>query len=366
MMFGLRCHRSSSWRVGLFVATGLAACVVDENLQIGDDATATSGGTGTTATSSVGSVGVTSVTETLSATHGSASTGADVSTTSGSPTTDTTLGVEESTTSGDEERASSEVTDSAEATTAGDLCADLSTPIGSCCWTDEACQSGQRCYSANCEAQIPGRCATPPPEGCYDDRDCGADERCVYGQLASCNSLAPDAVGTCEPNCDYDSCHPERCDEPGEPCCDPLPSDGPNYCNEGLVCGPGGCEAPTFCGAIVCAPGEFCCDRCEDRCQPLVQSSPCVEDERPEAFVCDAAMAAFSCGEETCASTGTQYCELSTSGDGVMTQACHDSPSSCVGHSSCACLLRAGAITMEHTCMVGQGGELIVMPPPSP
>lgn len=55
------------------------------------------------------------------------------------------------------------------------------------------------------------------------------------------NDCSPDSQGTCGADCDFDSCHPERCDEIGEGCCDPLPSDGPNYCNSGLECVGGAC-----------------------------------------------------------------------------------------------------------------------------
>lgn len=55
-------------------------------------------------------------------------------------------------------------------------------------------------------------------------------------------NCSADSQGACGTDCDYDSCHPERCDEVGELCCDPLPSDGPNYCNSGLECLDGACR----------------------------------------------------------------------------------------------------------------------------
>ncbi len=108
-----------------------------------------------------------------------------------------------------------------------------------CCYLDTDCADGQLCYQAACSGDVmaPGRCANPPSApNCYSDRDCSTGEACQDGHLASCGTLGPDTLGTCIADCDYDSCHPERCDQVGEPCCDPFPGDGPNYCNAALEC----------------------------------------------------------------------------------------------------------------------------------
>lgn len=113
-----------------------------------------------------------------------------------------------------------------------------------CCYEDDDCGAGQLCYQAVCSEEVtsPGRCASPPAApNCYSERDCGAGELCENGLLAACGTSGPDSLGTCVADCEFDSCHPERCDEAGEPCCDPLPGDGPNYCNAGLTCLAEGC-----------------------------------------------------------------------------------------------------------------------------
>ncbi len=58
--------------------------------------------------------------------------------------------------------------------------------------------------------------------------------------------------------CTLDSCHPERCDELGESCCDPYPRDGANYCNAGLSC------VNNTCAELVGTPPEPAQRYCED------------------------------------------------------------------------------------------------------
>lgn len=134
---------------------------------------------------------------------------------------------------------------SSAAADAGRMCVLEEGPLTEgCCYRDEDCGVGQLCYQAVCAEDLssPGRCATPPSApNCHSERDCGAGELCRDGQLAACGTSGPDVLGTCVADCEFDSCHPERCDEVGEPCCDPLPGDGPNYCNAGLTCLAEGC-----------------------------------------------------------------------------------------------------------------------------
>ncbi len=59
-----------------------------------------------------------------------------------------------------------------------------------------------------------------------------SDTTSFVATASDSGTTGPDAGS----NCTFDSCHPERCDELGEPCCDPYPGDGPNYCNAGLAC----------------------------------------------------------------------------------------------------------------------------------
>jgi len=364
----LRDPRSACAQWGVSLAIGLGACVVDEDLQVGDDATPTMSSSGSTASSSGSTTSASTLLETTDGTTDPGSTGAETSGSSGSSGSSgfsgsSTDAGDEASTFGGEGTETSGSSDSGGATT--EACAEAPAPEASCCWSDEDCVGDQRCYSPDCDLRIPGRCASSPQDGCLDDRDCDVDEHCVGGNAAPCNSLGPDQLGQCEPDCEYDSCHPERCDEEGEPCCDPLPGDGPNYCNGGLVCGSAGCERPKPCGGIVCSPFDVCCDRCVPECRPP-GDAPCAEDGRPADFVCDTAAVPFACGEETCASIGTQFCEDSTSGDGTEIHRCHDLPQPCIGHPSCACLRDFEAIGLDHTCVVGLNGELIVTPPPSP
>lgn len=62
--------------------------------------------------------------------------------------------------------------------------------------------------------------------------------------VTPCETSESDQASPCVPTCEFDSCHLERCDQVGEPCCDPQPGDGPNYCNAGLLCLDGTCTAP--------------------------------------------------------------------------------------------------------------------------
>lgn len=159
--------------------------------------------------------------------------------------------------SGDAGGADSSAPADAGETDAGLVCqADMEIPNG-CCLSDEDCEGAQLCYDADCsETARLGRCAVPVEGSCYSKRDCDVGEVCQGGMLAACGTSGPDSLGSCVvDSCDTDMCHPERCDEVGEACCDPLPGDGPNYCNNQLVCSSGTCELAVGdfeCGPVTC------------------------------------------------------------------------------------------------------------------
>jgi hypothetical protein len=141
-------------------------------------------------------------------------------------------------------------------------------------------------------------------------------------------------------NCAYDSCHPERCDQIGENCCDPFPGDGVNYCNGGLVCGADGCEAPAdvaperLCGNVVCADGNICCDECTGSCVNALSGAYCPPQQCGDTF---------ACGPDLTCATATQYCESFTGGPiPDPTYTCFDYPDLCTDTPTCACLAAAG------------------------
>jgi hypothetical protein len=185
---------------------------------------------------------------------------------------------------------------------------------------------------------------------------------------AGSSSLPVDA-GLCE----FASCHPEWCDEVGEPCCDPFPGDGVNYCNEGLRCGASGCELPVDqeqCGSTLCEAGTVCCDRCAGSCVSALSGANCPEDNRPVDFSCDINQRSFQCGDAACDFVGTSYCEDFTAGPGIRQLTCRPLPAECVGAPSCACVLGsedfAGYGDFPPTCSIGPEGEVIIVPPPVP
>jgi hypothetical protein len=168
------------------------------------------------------------------------------------------------------------------------------------------------------------------------------------------------------PACDFDSCHPERCDAIGEPCCDPLPNDGPNYCNGDLACESGSCAAassgPT-CGDNQCAAGEVCCDRCDGSCAPAAAAAGCAENSRAEGYQCLELGDWFYCGPSAeCMGALRQYCTvqerigLSTS----ISYSCTDGPGGCVRTQTCDCLLEELPDDPRATCVQGPGGVMTV------
>ncbi len=278
-----------------------------------------------------------------------------------------------------------------ETTDAGvaDSCSDVTAEApGGCCYRDSDCGSTEHCYDAECSGDVlvVGRCVSPPSDGqCFGDEDCAADEYCMGGSLAACGTLGPDSFGTCEADCEFDSCHPERCDEPGEPCCDPAPRDTVNYCNAGLVCGATGCEraettTPEEQARLACEQtgGTWDYQSCGDyqcgappNCAAIQPGCNCglfanfgmlgCEDDAS----CDTATQSFSCGEEMCASVAGAYCEALTGGPGITTYTCRDIPTACQGDAfGCECLLNQNLGGYE--CRVGTAGSLILVPPPAP
>lgn len=268
------------------------------------------------------------------------------------------------------------------------LCAaDRAGLLGGCCYDDSDCAEAESCYQADCSSAepTPGRCASAPASGtCFDARDCAADERCEGGQLALCGTLGPDSLGTCVADCAEDRCHPERCDEPGETCCDPLPLDGPNYCGPELTCVSNVCEEQAetttpeeqarllceqtggswdtqSCGNYSCGNPPVCTAQIPGcNCGPTSNFSElgCVEDP-----AC-AAEPAFTCGDQSCTSLEEQYCEEFTGGPGITTYTCQQLPPECVGEG-CDCLVDE-SLPAPPTCRVGDDGELILTPAPAP
>lgn len=262
-------------------------------------------------------------------------------------------------------------------------CAELDRAnLAGCCYDDTDCEDGSTCYGANCSADtpVPGRCEAAPESGCYDDRDCDEAESCDGGSLAACGSLAADSLGTCMPDCELDSCHPERCDESGEPCCDPLPGDGPNYCNGGLECvgavcassgasmeeiscvTTGGTWDPGSCGHYSCGRPPSCealIPGCNCGIDGTFGESGCAVDAS-----CDAATMAFDCGTTSCDSVGTQYCDEADSGPaGTLVRSCADIPSSCFADGEpCTCTRLLQAVEGT-SCRTGGEGQLVVTRP---
>jgi hypothetical protein len=178
------------------------------------------------------------------------------------------------------------------------------------------------CLAGECTTTVSASlCPTP----------CEAGESCVQ----------VDAGYACQlEDCPYDSCHPERCDQIGENCCDPYPGDGVNYCNDGLECRGQSCEAPEsvaperVCGTVLCDEGDVCCIPCMGSCVNALSGAGCPATECGETF---------ACGPDLTCATATQYCERFTGGpvpDPSYT--CYDFPDTCDDTPSCACLAAAG------------------------
>lgn len=178
------------------------------------------------------------------------------------------------------------------------------------------------CISGECTAAVSDELCPSP---------CEASEYCVY--LADSYQCIPET-------CEYDRCHPERCDQIGENCCDPFPSDSENYCNGGLVCGGSGCEAPAdvpserLCGSVLCEEGDICCDSCLGSCVDALSGANCPIYECSETF---------ACGDLQC-DLATEYCERFTGGPVPADPAytCYPFSDACLDTPTCACLAEAG------------------------
>lgn len=265
----------------------------------------------------------------------------------------------------------------------GQLCEGLRPEVEGCCYQADDCAAGEHCYDADCALPAAGRCATPPTGNCFADTDCAEGERCENGSLAPCGTLGPDQLGTCVADCDFDSCHPERCDEAGEPCCDPLPGDGPNYCNATLTCLDGVCseqetttpeeQARQSCEATGgtweyedC--GHYVCGVPND-CDAIIPGCNCGAGRTFDTLGCAAeaqcadGAPSFECGEQSCGAITDQYCEQFTGGPGIVTYTCRDVPAECT-RVTCSCLIPDEGLS--YTCAAGSAGELILQPPPAP
>jgi hypothetical protein len=210
---------------------------------------------------------------------------------------------------------------------------------------------GTACAEAVDAVCIGGQCRVAVSEELCDQSTCDAGEFCVDF----------DGSYACLPeNCAYDRCHPERCDQVGERCCDPFPGDGVSYCNEGLECGISGCQVPEgvdaerVCGNVLCAVGAVCCDQCLGTCVAALSGAYCPNDNASGTDCGDA----FACGPDLSCSRTTQYCESLTSGpipDPVYT--CNDAPEDCSGSLSCACLAEAAPFGR---CSATPDGGLVI------
>jgi hypothetical protein len=265
----------------------------------------------------------------------------------------------------------------------GEVCESLVPELEGCCYQAADCGDGERCYDADCALPAAGRCALPPTGSCYANSDCAQGEHCENGALAPCGTLGPDALGTCVADCDEDSCHPERCDEAGEPCCDPFPGDGPNYCNATLACLGDVCATqetttPEEQARQSCeqtggtwdyeACGHYICGLPSD-CTAIIPGCDCGPGRTfdtlgcaPESQ-CDEGAPTFECGDQSCGTITSQYCERFTGGLGDVFYTCRDVPEEC-SRVTCTCLVPDEGL--PYTCGVGAGGELILQPPPAP
>lgn len=217
---------------------------------------------------------------------------------------------------------------------------------------------GSSCTEAVSAQCVGGRCLVAVSKALCGEGTCGAYEYCV----SSPNGLE------CRPaDCEFDRCHPERCDQIGESCCDPLPGDGVNYCNAGLVCRANGCEAPAgvdpnrICNNVLCAEGDVCCDECTGACVNALSGAQCPNTSSAECAD------SFPCGPGLECSKSTQYCESHVAGPLVEPAApnfsCVELPEACLDEPGCICLERS---RLGQGCMATPEGGYIVELLPSP
>jgi hypothetical protein len=130
--------------------------------------------------------------------------------------------------------------------------------------------------------------------------DCGPGSHCC----ADCDGhqCVPDGS-----ECPDLFCPGSACSLEGDPCCDPFPGDGPNYCGAGLTCCgnnlcASACEggAPDLtgdieCGSETCGTGQVCARPC---CGGSPEPTPC---KPPPPFCVDHAEA---CTGDFCSTMG--------------------------------------------------------------
>ncbi len=209
---------------------------------------------------------------------------------------------------------------------------------------------GAACGVARAAVCVAGSCAVE-----VEQSSCGT---CAAGELCI---LDPESGYQCaEESCEFDSCHPERCDEIGERCCDPFPGDGVNYCNGGLECTGAACEAPAgieaarLCGGTLCPEGEVCCDKCTGDCVNALSGAACPDDNDP-ARICASDL---PCGDDVC-NAEVQYCSRRSVGPSpqVLVYGCVPLPDACTDDPTCECWL---ASAQYGSCSEADGGGLII------
>ena len=152
------------------------------------------------------------------------------------------------------------------------------------------------------------------------------------------------------------------CGNPGQPCCDPFPGDGPNYCNGDYrcngaacvdcdcalgayipVCGTNGVTYDSTCGRV-CVPAEIAC---AGEC-PCVAPDPCPTEPPQQGASCSGAT---TCFYERCSTYGRVRAQCSASQWVVETGTCGQLECGMSGTQQCA----AG-----QACVIRQGGAFLV------
>lgn len=221
--------------------------------------------------------------------------------------------------------------------------------------TPEGCPEG--CPGAACDGVLQAVCAAGE---CAAEVQATFCEVCAPGEVCVFGSSSGSYECVME-SCEFDRCHPERCDQIGERCCDPLPGDGVNYCNAGLACGTAGCEAPAdtaparVCGATLCAADERCCDKCAGTCIDALSGANCVDDNNPDRVCANE----FECGSAGSCDASTQYCSRTSVGPSPQSFAyrCTPLPDACTSTPSCDCWTTTG---QYGACSELDGGGLII------